>query len=132
MHLGIDFGTTRTVVAFADRGNFPVVAFSDAAGDAHEYLPAQVALTGQGLVRYLSPDARDLGIVENDRLTDPGIEAVVAMNLDELDRAVAAHADDLDLAEFGGKDAGAGGVADGADPWEPEGLGESAAEDDVR
>ena len=29
---------------------------------------------------------------------DPGIEAVVAMNLDELDRAVAAHADDLDLA----------------------------------
>ena len=28
---------------------------------------------------------------------DPGIEAVVAMNLDELDRAVAAHADDLDL-----------------------------------
>ena len=29
---------------------------------------------------------------------DPGIEAVVAMNLDELDRAVATHADDLDLA----------------------------------
>lgn len=29
---------------------------------------------------------------------DPGVEAVVAMNLDELDRAVAAHADELDLA----------------------------------
>ena len=29
---------------------------------------------------------------------DPDIEAVVAMNLDELDRAVATHADDLDLA----------------------------------
>ncbi|HWS78437.1 MAG TPA: response regulator transcription factor [Thermomonas sp.] len=29
---------------------------------------------------------------------DPGIEAVVAMNLEELDRAVAAHAADLDLA----------------------------------
>lgn len=29
---------------------------------------------------------------------DPGIEAVVAMNLEELDRAVAAHADELDLA----------------------------------
>jgi DNA-binding NarL/FixJ family response regulator len=29
---------------------------------------------------------------------DPDVEAVVAMNLDELDRAVAAHADDLDLA----------------------------------
>src|SRR5690606_27234189 len=29
---------------------------------------------------------------------DPGVEAVVAMNLDELDEAVAAHAADLDLA----------------------------------
>lgn len=29
---------------------------------------------------------------------DPDVEAVVAMNLDELDRAVAAHADELDLA----------------------------------
>lgn len=29
---------------------------------------------------------------------DPGVEAVVAMNLEELDRAVAAHADELDLA----------------------------------
>ena len=28
---------------------------------------------------------------------DPGVEAVVAMNLDELDRAVAEHADELDL-----------------------------------
>lgn len=29
---------------------------------------------------------------------DPGVEAVVAMNLEELDRAVAAHAEELDLA----------------------------------
>jgi DNA-binding NarL/FixJ family response regulator len=29
---------------------------------------------------------------------DPGVEAVVAMNLEELDRAVAEHANDLDLA----------------------------------
>lgn len=29
---------------------------------------------------------------------DPGVEAVVAMNLEELDHAVAAHADELDLA----------------------------------
>ena len=29
---------------------------------------------------------------------DPNVEAVVAMNLEELDRAVAAHADELDLA----------------------------------
>lgn len=29
---------------------------------------------------------------------DPGVEAVVAMNLEDLDRAIAAHADELDLA----------------------------------
>ena len=33
MRLGIDFGTTRTVVAVHDRGNYPVVAFSRADGD---------------------------------------------------------------------------------------------------
>src|SRR5512141_1173826 len=27
--LGIDFGTTHTVVALSDRGNYPVVAFED-------------------------------------------------------------------------------------------------------
>ena len=30
MKLGIDFGTTNTVAAFADRGNYPVVAFETA------------------------------------------------------------------------------------------------------
>ncbi|GAA2183783.1 Hsp70 family protein [Brooklawnia cerclae] len=50
MQLGIDFGTTRTIVAHADRGNFPVVAFMDEGGDAHEYVPSLVALTDDGLV----------------------------------------------------------------------------------
>ncbi|HXN30750.1 MAG TPA: Hsp70 family protein [Polyangiaceae bacterium] len=43
MRLGIDFGTTRTVVACADRGNHPVVGFADAAGDAAEWIPSLVA-----------------------------------------------------------------------------------------
>lgn len=50
MRLGIDFGTTRTVVARADRGNYPVVTFRDADGDGHEYLPSVVALSGGELV----------------------------------------------------------------------------------
>ena len=50
MRLGIDFGTTRTVVARADRGNYPVVTFRDAVGDGHEYLPSVVALVGGELV----------------------------------------------------------------------------------
>lgn len=43
MHLGIDLGTTRTVVARVDRGNYPVMAFLDTEGDPHEYLPSVVA-----------------------------------------------------------------------------------------
>ncbi len=49
MHLGIDFGTTRSVVAYSDRGNYPVVAFTDDDGDAHDYLPSLVAETPEGL-----------------------------------------------------------------------------------
>ena len=43
MRLGIDFGTTRTVVACADRGNYPVLSFSDDAGDTHDFVPSVVA-----------------------------------------------------------------------------------------
>ena len=46
MTLGIDFGTTRTLVACADRGNYPVVGFVDDAGDAHEHVPSVVAEQG--------------------------------------------------------------------------------------
>ncbi len=44
VHLGIDFGTTRTAVACADRGNHPVVTFTDAAGDAVPWIPTLVAV----------------------------------------------------------------------------------------
>jgi molecular chaperone DnaK (HSP70) len=43
MRLGIDFGTTRTVVAHADRGNHPIVDFFDLAGDAVGWIPSVVA-----------------------------------------------------------------------------------------
>jgi molecular chaperone DnaK (HSP70) len=43
LRLGIDFGTTRTVVAFCDRGNYPVVGFTDESGDAVECFPSIVA-----------------------------------------------------------------------------------------
>ncbi|MBI1946729.1 MAG: Hsp70 family protein [Deltaproteobacteria bacterium] len=51
MKLGIDFGTTRTLVACADRGNYPVVSFVDDEGDAHEHVPSVVADDG-GRLRY--------------------------------------------------------------------------------
>lgn len=44
MRMGIDFGTTRTIVAYADRGNYPIVSFLDARGDAHDHFPSVVAV----------------------------------------------------------------------------------------
>ncbi|MDO4792421.1 MAG: Hsp70 family protein [Buchananella hordeovulneris] len=41
--LGIDFGTTRTIVSLADHGNYPLALFEDEAGDAHCYFPSVVA-----------------------------------------------------------------------------------------
>jgi molecular chaperone DnaK (HSP70) len=43
VRLGIDFGTTRTVVACCDRGNYPVVGFTDETGDVVESFPSVVA-----------------------------------------------------------------------------------------
>ncbi|MGH9768344.1 MAG: Hsp70 family protein [Blastocatellia bacterium] len=43
MLLGIDFGTTRTVVAAVDRGNYPVVSFHPEDGDTLEWYPSVAA-----------------------------------------------------------------------------------------
>ena len=43
MHLGIDFGTTRTVVAAVDRGNYPVVNFQAKNGDFQPWFPTLIA-----------------------------------------------------------------------------------------
>src|SRR5580658_7514891 len=51
MKLGIDFGTTRTVVALADRGNYPVVDFVGHDGDATSAIPSIVAARG-GELRF--------------------------------------------------------------------------------
>src|SRR5208283_3129144 len=47
MHLGIDFGTTRTVVAAVDRGNYPVLSFEAPDGSAHDWFPSLVAVRGE-------------------------------------------------------------------------------------
>jgi len=43
LRLGIDFGTTRTVVACCDRGNYPVISFLDESGDTIDWFPSVVA-----------------------------------------------------------------------------------------
>jgi molecular chaperone DnaK (HSP70) len=46
MRLGIDFGTTRVVVALVDRGNFPLVTFESPDGQAHDWFPPVAAVKG--------------------------------------------------------------------------------------
>jgi len=47
MRLGVDFGTTRVVVAAADRGNYPLVAFEAPDGQMQEWFPPLVAVCGE-------------------------------------------------------------------------------------
>ena len=81
MDLGLDFGTTHTVVAHADRGNYPVVSFLDADGDAHDHFPSVAALDDDGLVfgfealdasRRGAPTARSFKRLLADPGTTPG------------------------------------------------------------
>lgn len=51
MRLGIDFGTTHTVVACCDRGNYPVLSFTNEHGDSCDYFPSIVA-EHEGLLHY--------------------------------------------------------------------------------
>jgi molecular chaperone DnaK (HSP70) len=44
--LGIDFGTTRTVVAAVDRGNYPILPFEHPDGAAVGFFPSLVAVRG--------------------------------------------------------------------------------------
>jgi len=47
MRIGIDFGTTRIVVAAADRGNYPLVNFDGPEGAIRDWIPPLVAVREQ-------------------------------------------------------------------------------------
>jgi molecular chaperone DnaK (HSP70) len=59
MRLGIDLGTTRTIVAVHDRGNFPIVSFSRPDGDLVEHYPTITADVGGKLVHGLEAEAAE-------------------------------------------------------------------------
>jgi molecular chaperone DnaK (HSP70) len=50
MKLGVDFGTTRLVVAAEDRGNYPVISFEDPQGGSADWFPAVAAARGPDVV----------------------------------------------------------------------------------
>jgi molecular chaperone DnaK (HSP70) len=47
MRLGIDFGTTRIIVAHADRGNYPLVHFDGPSQQVRDWFPPLVAVKGK-------------------------------------------------------------------------------------
>jgi molecular chaperone DnaK (HSP70) len=91
LRLGIDFGTTRTVVAYSDRGNYPVASFLDDAGDAVDWFPSVVAARG-GELRYgfealaLSGDPSWTVLRSFKRLlSDPGVTPGQATRIGDRD-----------------------------------------------
>jgi molecular chaperone DnaK (HSP70) len=50
MRIGIDFGTTRVVVAAADRGNYPLVNFEAPDGQTRDWFPSLMAVSEDGRV----------------------------------------------------------------------------------
>ncbi len=107
MRLGIDFGTTRTVVAAADRGNYPVISFQDDGGDMVPWYPsligacnnqldfglAAMANAGKPGWTFLRSMKRDLGSLAPDAGVTIGDITVSSMEL--LVRYLTAMHDDL-------------------------------------
>jgi molecular chaperone DnaK (HSP70) len=85
MRLGIDFGTTRTVVAAQDRGNYPVYTFSRK-GELKEYIPSLVAVKEETL--HFGWDAVDL-------LDDPDVYLLRSL------KRLASHLRPEDLLDLG-------------------------------
>jgi molecular chaperone DnaK (HSP70) len=46
IRIGIDFGTTRTLVASVEKGNYPLVTFETEGGEVHDWYPSLVAARG--------------------------------------------------------------------------------------
>lgn len=66
MRLGIDFGTTRIVVSWVDRGNYPLVSFECPDGASRDWFPALAAFHVE------HPDQRSYGWDAWARQAEPG------------------------------------------------------------
>lgn len=89
MQLGVDFGTTRTIVSTVDRGNYPVVAFTNNDGDSVDHIPSVVAREGDGLVFGFDAHAaasRGARLVRSFKrvLASPGVTASTPVDVDGL------------------------------------------------
>src|SRR5437867_8744823 len=57
MRLGIDFGTTRTRVAAAIKGNYPLIDFRTDSGYDHNWYPSSIAVQGERIALGLEAQA---------------------------------------------------------------------------
>ena len=85
MKCGVDFGTTTTTVAVADRGNYPVVSFEDGA-DTRDYVPSVVAFDDGKLVFGFEADRAARAGAPHIRsfkrfLADPDVTASTSIRL---------------------------------------------------
>ena len=46
IRIGIDFGTTRTLVVSVEKGNYPLVTFETEGGEVHDWYPSLIAARG--------------------------------------------------------------------------------------
>lgn len=90
MRLGIDFGTTRIVVASEDRGNYPVVSFECPDGASRDWVPPLVAVRGKdrlyGWDAWLAQGTPESTIVRSVKriLADCGPGTMVRLGEQEL------------------------------------------------
>jgi molecular chaperone DnaK (HSP70) len=102
MRLGIDFGTTRIVVAAVDRGNYPIISFETSDGEVRDWSPPWVAVRGDerlyGWDAWNKQDQADWTVVRSLKrlLSDAGIDTEIeiegrAFPIQDLLRDLAAN-----------------------------------------
>ena len=71
LQLGIDFGTTHTVVSYCDRGNFPYLYFEDTEGEEHWAYPTLIAYPHQATHSFLDQSDLRFGLDAYQVRNDP-------------------------------------------------------------
>ena len=71
IQLGIDFGTTHTVISYCDRGNFPYLQFEDAEGEEHRAYPTLLAYPHKASHSFLDRSGIRFGLEAYQVRDDP-------------------------------------------------------------
>lgn len=92
MRIGVDFGTTRVVVAAADRGNYPLVHFETPDGQMRDWFPPIVAARGGAPLRLGSGRCAGAGELDIGALVETRIAHGRSANGNSFGRRIRAFA----------------------------------------